>query len=40
MMARVHQVHQKDAMVDSELVFAFAKCEMLSDLEDFISSPN
>jgi len=39
-LARSQQLHQKDSLVDSELVFAYAKCDMLSDLEDFISGSN
>ncbi|OMJ87695.1 hypothetical protein SteCoe_10539 [Stentor coeruleus] len=39
-LARVQQLHQKDPQIDSELVFALAKCEMLAELEEFIATSN
>eukprot|EP00941_MAST-03F_sp_MAST-3F-sp1_P002042 g2042.t1 len=30
----------KEPVIDSELIFAFAKCDRLGDLEEFIVSPN
>jgi clathrin heavy chain len=40
MLARVQQLHQKDSLVDSELIFCLAKCDMLAELEEFISGSN
>ena len=39
-LARVQQLHQKDSLIDSELIFCFAKCEMLAELEEFIAGSN
>ena len=39
-LARVAQLHQKDSLIDTELIFALAKCDMLAELEEFIAASN
>jgi len=34
------QIQNRDPIIESELCFAFAKCDMLSDLEELVSSPS
>jgi clathrin heavy chain len=36
-MAR-QKMKSKDTVVDSELVYCFAKCEMITELEDFLNA--
>lgn len=40
MLARSQQQNQRDSLIDTELVFALAKCDMLNELEEFIASSN
>ena len=39
-LARLQGLHQKDSLVDSELVFCLAKCDFLAELEEFIGGSN
>lgn len=40
LLARKQQMHHKDSAVDSELIYAYAKCDMIGELEDFVNSSN
>jgi clathrin heavy chain len=40
LLARKQMVHQRDSSIDSELIFAYAKTDKLTELEEFISSSN
>ena len=37
-LARANKLKEK--LVDTELIFAYAKCERLGELEEFVSGPN
>lgn len=40
LLCRKKMLHQRDNIVDSEIIFAYAKEELLTELEDFINSSN
>lgn len=37
-MIKKHETQTKDPHVDSELAYAYAKCERLTDLEEYINT--